>query len=134
MAPDQPATPPRTRQLQYAALASYLLLILLVVLWEGWLAPTPNVPPGFWLTIKALLLLLPLVGMLRDKPRSYLWATLLVMLYFMEGTMLLYLHRAEGFALHSVLPYALLETLLTLGFITSAGFYVRAARAAGAQL
>jgi uncharacterized membrane protein len=76
----------------------------------------------------------PLFGMLRDKPRSYLWASLLVMLYFMEGTMLLYLHRSEAFALHSVLPYALLETLLTLGFIASAGLYVRAARAAGAQI
>jgi uncharacterized membrane protein len=134
MAPDRPGMTPRTLALQRTALTSYLLLILLSVLWEGWLAPAPKAPPGFWLTIKALLLLLPLPGMLRDKPRSYLWASLLVMLYFMEGTMLLYLHRAEGFALHSVLPYALLETLLTLAFIASAGFYVRAARAAGVQL
>lgn len=125
---------PRTLALQRTALTSYLLLILLTVLWEGWLAPAPKAPPGFWLTVKALLLLLPLLGMLRDKPRSYLWASLLVMLYFMEGTMLLYLHRAEGFTLHTVLPYALFETLLTLIFIASAGFYVRAARAAGVQL
>ena len=123
-----------TQRLQRTALASYLLLILLVVLWEGWLAPAPKTPPGFWLTLKGVLLLLPLFGMLRDKPRSYLWASLLVMLYFMEGTMLLYLHRAEAFALHSVLPYALLEIVLTLAFIASAGLYVRAARAAGAQL
>jgi uncharacterized membrane protein len=123
-----------TQRLQRVALASYLLLILLVVLWEGWLAPAPKTPPGFWLTLKGVLLLLPLFGMLRDKPRNYLWASLLVMLYFMEGTMLLYLHRAEAFALHSVLPYALLEIVLTLVFITSAGFYVRAARTAGAQL
>lgn len=122
------------KRLQGFALASYLLLILLVVLWEGWLAPAPKAPPGFWLTLKGLLLLVPLFGMLRDRPRSYLWASLLVMLYFMEGVMLLYVHRAEGFALHNVLPYALLETLLTLGFIASAGFYIRAARAAGAQL
>ena len=119
--------------LQQLALTCYLLLIALVLLWEGWLAPTPRVPPGFWLTVKSVPLLLPLLGLLRDNPRSYLWASLLVMLYFMEGVMLLYLHRADGFALHSVLPYALLETMLTLGFIASAGFYVRAARAAGAQ-
>jgi uncharacterized membrane protein len=124
----------RTQRLQRAALASYLLLILLTLLWEGWLAPAPKAPPGFWLVIKGMLLLLPLFGMLRDKLRSYLWAILLVMLYFMEGTMLLYLHRTEGFALHSVLPYALLETLLTLGFIASAGFYVGAARTDGAQV
>lgn len=123
-----------TKRLQQLALGSYLLLIALVVLWEGWLAPTPRVPPGFWLTVKSVPLLLPLLGLLRDKPRSYLWASLLVMLYFMEGVMLLYLHRADGFALHSVLPYALLETMLTLTFIASAGFYVRAAHAAGAQL
>ena len=122
------------KRLQGFALGSYLLLILLVVLWEGWLAPAPKAPPGFWLTLKGLLLLAPLFGMLRDRPRSYLWASLLLMLYFMEGVMLLYVHRHEAFALHNVLPYALLETLLTLGFIASAGFYIRAARAAGAQL
>lgn len=116
------------KRLQGLALASYLLLILLVVSWEGWLAPAPKAPPGFWLTLKGLLLLIPLFGMLRDRPRSYLWASLLVMFYFMEGVMLIYLHRAEAFALHNVLPYALLETVLTLGFIITAGFYVRVAR------
>ena len=123
-----------TKRLQQLALACYLLLLVLVVLWEGWLAPTPRVPPGFWLTVKSVPLLLPLLGLLRDKPRSYLWASLLAILYFMEGTMLLYLHRLDGFALHSVLPYALLETLLALGFIVSASFSVRAARTADAQL
>jgi len=125
---------PSPKRLQQLALGSYLLLIALVVLWEGWLAPTPRVPPGFWLTVKSVPLLLPLLGLLRCKPDSYLWASLLVMLYFMEGTMLLYLHRLDGFALHSVLPCALTETMLTLAFIASAGFYVRAARAAGTQL
>lgn len=123
-----------TKRLQSLALATYLLLILLVLLWEGWLAPAPKAPPGFWLTLKGLLLLMPLFGMLRDRPRSYLWASLLVMFYFMEGVMLIYLHRTEAFALHNVLPYALLETVLTLGFIVTAGFYVRAARTSGAQL
>jgi len=123
-----------TQRLQRIALASYLLLILLVVLWEGWLAPAPKAPPGFWLTLKGALLLVPLFGMLRDRPSSYLWASLLVLLYFMEATMLLYLHRTDAFALHSVLPYALLEIVLTLAFIVSAGLYIRAARTAGAQL
>ena len=120
-----------TKRLQGLALGTYLLLILLVLLWEGWLAPAPKAPPGFWLTFKGVLLLLPLFGMLRDRPRSYLWASLLVMFYFMEGVMLVYLHHAETFALHNVLPYALLETVLTLSFIVSAGFYVRAARTSG---
>jgi len=134
MTPDQPALPPPAVPLQRTALASYLLLILLTLLWEGWLAPAPKAPPGFWLALKGMLLLVPLFGLLRDKLRSYLWAILLVMLYFMEGTMLLYLHHAEDFALHNVLPYALLETLLTLVFIASAGLYVRSARTGGVQL
>src|SRR4030065_146280 len=71
--PDQPTMAPRTQSLQRAALVSYLLLILLTLLWEGWLAPAPKGPPGFWLTGKALLLLLPPLGMLRDEPRGYLW-------------------------------------------------------------
>ena len=121
-------TPDRTahaQRLRHGALASYLLLIVLVLLWEGWLAPAPGAPPGFWLTVKSLPLLLPLFGLLRDKPRSYLWASLLVMLYFMEGVMLIYLHRASEFTPRNILPYALLETLLTLAFIASASFYVR---------
>jgi hypothetical protein len=52
----------------------------------------------------------------------------------MEGVMLLTRHRLEDFTLQNVLPYALLETLLTLGFIASAAFYIRAVRAAGAKL
>lgn len=122
------------KRIQGLALGFYLALIVLVLLWEGWLAPAPKAPPGFWLTFKGVLLLLPLFGMLRDRPRSYLWASLLVMLYFMEGVMLIYLHHTEALALHNVLPYALLETVLTLGFIVAAGFYVRAARVGGAQL
>lgn len=122
------------KRLQGLALGFYLMLIVLVLLWEGWLAPAPKAPPGFWLTFKGVLLLLPLFGMLRDRPRSYLWASLLVLFYFMEGVMLIYLHRAETLALHNALPYALIETLLTLGFIVSAGFYIRAARTSGAQL
>lgn len=122
------------KRLQGLALGFYLALIVLVLLWEGWLAPAPKAPPGFWLTLKGVLLLLPLFGMLRDRPRSYLWASLLVLFYFMEGVMLIYLHRAETLALHNVLPYALIETLLSLGFIVFAGFYIRAARTSGAQL
>lgn len=120
----------RTRTLQRLALGSYLSLILLTLLWEGWLAPAAKAPPGFWVMIKGLPLLLPLRGMLQGRPRSYLWACLLLLPYFMEGVMLLYLQRAAAFAIHSVLPWALLETLLTLAFIVCASFYVRRIRAA----
>jgi uncharacterized membrane protein len=121
--PDPSSFAARRAALRRLTLASYLLLIALVVLWEGWLAP--KAPPGFWLTLKGLPLLVPLFGLLRDRARSHLGASLLAMLYFMEGVMLLYLHRADDLTLHSVWPYALLETLLTLTFIASASLYLR---------
>lgn len=123
MAPDPSPTAARVALLRRLVLASYLLLIVLTLLWEGWFAPKG--PPGFWLTLKGLPLLLPLFGILRGQARSHLWASLLVMLYFMEGVMLLYLHRADDLTLRSVWPYALLETLLTLAFIAGASLYLR---------
>lgn len=123
MTPESPAPlPPRTA-LQRIALASYLLLILLTVLWEGWLAP--KAPPGFWLTVKSLPLLLPLFGLLHGRPRSYVMASLLLLLYMIEGLVLLWTERRLGFAPGSALPWALAETLLTLAFIVSASFYAR---------
>ena len=115
----------RVVRLQRVALASYLALLALTVLWEGWLTPVPNSPPGFWLAVKSIPLLLPLFGLLHDKPRSYAWASLLLLLYLTEGLVLLWTERTLGFARGSALPWALLETLLTLAFIVTASLYIR---------
>jgi uncharacterized membrane protein len=121
--PESPASLSDRATLQRIALASYLLLILLTVLWEGWLAP--KAPPGFWLTVKSLPLLLPLFGLLHGRPRSYVMASLLLLLYMIEGLVLLWTERRLGFAPGSALPWALIETLLALAFIVSASFYAR---------
>jgi uncharacterized membrane protein len=124
--PDSAASlPMRVVFLRRVALASYLALLVLSVLWEGWLAPVPNSPPGFWLTVKSVPLLLPLFGLLHGKPRSYAWASLLLLLYLTEGLVLLWTERTLGFARGSALPWALLETLLTLTFIVAAALYIR---------
>jgi len=124
--PDKTMTlPARVVRLQRLALASYFALLTLTVAWEGWLAPVPNSPPGFWLAVKSLPLLLPLFGLLHGKPRNYAWATLLLLLYLTEGLVLLWTERALGFARGSALPWALLETLLTLVFIVTAALYIR---------
>lgn len=119
------ALPMRVVLLRRLALSSYLALLALSVLWEGWLAPVPNSPPGFWLTVKSVPLLLPLFGLLHGKPRSYAWASLLLLLYLTEGLVLLWTERMHGFARGSALPWALLETLLTLTFIVAAALYIR---------
>jgi uncharacterized membrane protein len=105
------------------ALASWLALIVLTVLWEGWLAP--KAPPGFWLAVKALPLLLPLFGLLRGRARAYLWASLLALLYLTEGLVLAWSERTGGLRLDSPWPYALLETVLSALFVVTAAYCAR---------
>lgn len=107
------------------AQGSYLALLALSVLWEGWLAPAARLPPGFWLTLKALPLLIPLFGVLHGRPSAHVWAELLVLLYFMEGVIAVYLLRNDALTASSPLPYAGLEILLCLTFIVSSAYYVR---------
>ncbi len=115
----------RVQRLYYLASSAYVALIVLSLAWEGWLAPARNVPAGFWLTLKTLPLLLPLFGLLRGRPYTHAWASMLVLPYFIEGVVLTYQFRAESVSLHATLPYALLEALLCCVFIVSATFYAR---------
>jgi uncharacterized membrane protein len=120
-----PTPSARVQRLYYLASSAYVALIVLSLAWEGWLAPAQSVPAGFWLTLKTLPLLLPLRGLLRGRPYTYAWASMLVLPYFIEGVVLTYQFRTEAYALHATLPYALLETLLCTGFIVAATFYAR---------
>lgn len=95
-----------------AALSSYLSLILLIILWEGWLAPAPNAPPGMWLTLKSIPLLFPVLGLVRGNTRTYLLTTLLLLFYFTDGVVLTYVHWQDGLGLRQPLPYAILEWAL----------------------
>lgn len=116
---------PRTRILYTLALGSYLSLIALSVLWEGWLAPAPSAPPGLWLTIKSVPLLLPLFGLLHGKPYTYAWASLLVLAYLTEGVVLTFTYRAQPLSSHDIFTCAIIETALSLLFLASAPFYAR---------
>lgn len=69
--------PMTTARLGLVALIACLALLALSVLWEGWLAPTPRVPPGLWLTLKAVPLLIALPGVLHGRPKTRVWAELL---------------------------------------------------------
>ena len=120
-----PALSPPVQRLYYLASGAYVALILLSLAWEGWLAPARGVPAGFWLTLKTLPLLLPLRGLLRGRPYTYAWASMLLLPYFIEGVVLAYQFRAEAYSPHATLPYALLETVLCTSFIISATYYAR---------
>ncbi|MDT8997800.1 DUF2069 domain-containing protein [Paucibacter sp. APW11] len=63
------------------ALLSIVALLLLCLAWELWLAPTGRGT----LAIKALPLLLPLLGLWRYRLYTFRWLSLLVWVYFAEG-------------------------------------------------
>ncbi|THF61504.1 DUF2069 domain-containing protein [Pseudothauera nasutitermitis] len=101
---------------QRAASASLLALIVLCVLWEGWLAPIR--PGGSWLTLKALPLLAPLFGILRGKRYTYQWTSMLSLLYVAEGVL-----RIGDPGLMGV--FAALELALSMVLFFATMFYAR---------
>jgi len=69
------------------AVAGVLGLVALGLAWELWLAPTGS----RFLAFKVLPLVLPLPGLLKLRLYTYRWVSLVVWLYFIEGTV-----RATG--------------------------------------
>ncbi len=67
-----------------SACVSLILLALLCAAWEAFIAPLR--PGGSWLTLKAVPLLVPLFGILREKLYTYRWTSLLSLAYFTEGS------------------------------------------------
>ncbi|CAM4101627.1 DUF2069 domain-containing protein [Bordetella muralis] len=111
---------PNLRRLASAAL---LALIVLCVAWETVLAPIR--PGGSWLFLKALPLAFPLRGVLRGNLYTYQWASMLVLLYLMEGVV-----RAMSDPAPMSAALAGLEIALSLVFFIAAILYVRPAKRA----
>jgi uncharacterized membrane protein len=97
--------------------ASLSALILLCLSWELWLAPLR--PGGSMLALKALPLFVPLFGVLRGRRYTFQWASMLILIYFIEGAV-----RATSDAAPSSW-LACGETALTLMFFASAVAYAR---------
>lgn len=93
-----------------------IALIFLCLAWEAWLAPLR--PGGSWLTLKAVVLLAPLFGILRGKRYTYQWSTMLILLYLTEGVI-----RTNDPAPGNAL--ALAEAVLSVIFFLAAMFYAR---------
>ena len=66
------------------ALAAICALALLQLMWELWLAPVR--PGGSWLALKAVPLALAWVALARGAGRASEYTALLLLLYFIEGT------------------------------------------------
>ncbi|MGE8621070.1 MAG: DUF2069 domain-containing protein [Achromobacter spanius] len=111
---------PRLRQL---ASVSLFALIVLCVTWETVVAPLR--PGGSWMLLKALPLAFPLRGILRGNLYTYQWASMLSLLYLMEGVV-----RAMSDPMPLSVLMAWGEIVLSATFFLSAIFYVRPAKRA----
>lgn len=109
--------------LRWLATLSLLALIVLCVLWETVLAPVR--PGGSWLFLKALPLAFPLRGILRGNLYTYQWASMLVLLYVMEGGV-----RVMSDTTPLSMALAGLELALSALFFFCAILYVRPAKQA----
>lgn len=109
--------------LRHGAVVSLLCLFVLCVLWELWLAPVR--PGGSLLALKAMPLLLPLRGIIRGSLYTMQWASMLILLYFMEGVVRAY---SDPVPLSALL--AGVEIVLSLVFFLCAIFYVHPAKRA----
>ena len=112
-----------TRTAYTLALVSWIALIILTLLWEGWLAPIK--PAGLWLMIKSLPLLIPLFGMLHHKRIHFSIAGLLSMLYLIEGISISWGEIATGSTRPLLLACSLGEVILVLSFVCCIYIYLK---------
>ncbi|WMD23005.1 DUF2069 domain-containing protein [Achromobacter seleniivolatilans] len=115
-----PELNPRLRLL---ASVSLFALIVLCVAWETVVAPVR--PGGSWMLLKALPLAFPLRGIVRGNLYTYQWASMLSLLYLMEGAV-----RAMSDPAPLSVLMAWGEIILSATFFLSAIFYVRPAKRA----
>ncbi len=106
--------------LKIGAGASLIALIFLCLAWEIVLAPLK--PGGSLLMLKALPLLLPLLGILKGRRYTYQWAGMLILLYFTEGVVRAWSDMGVSSQL------AIIEVVLSLIFFLCAIFYAKLAR------
>ena len=105
------------KALQTLSSVSLIALIFLCVAWELWLAPLR--PGGSTLALKALPLLLPLMGILKGRRYTYQWAPMLALAYFTEGAVRAWSDSGLSAWLAGV------ETLLSVVFFFAAIYYAK---------
>lgn len=111
--------------LQFGASLSLILLIVLCLAWEGFLAPLK--PNGSNLTLKAAPLLLPLFGVLKGRRYTYQWSSMFILIYFTEGAVRAWSDQGLSALL------AFIEVLLSLTYFGCAIFYAKLTRVTSQQ-
>jgi uncharacterized membrane protein len=103
------------------AAANLVLLIVLCLAWELWLAPLR--PGGSLVALKALPLALALPGIFAGRRYTYQWSSLLILAYFAEGVTRSVAERGISQAC------AAAEVVLSVAFFAAVVAYARLTRA-----
>ena len=94
-----------------------MVLLVLCLAWELWLAPLR--PGGSLLALKALPLAVPLSGILKGKRYTYQWSSMLILAYLAEGSTRAW---SDGGVSQKL---AVLEIVLSVTFFGAAVAYAR---------
>lgn len=111
------------QSLRYISFISLVGLIILGLLWEMWLAPLR--PGGSLLALKIMPLLIPLRGVWRGDLYTMQWASMLILIYFMEGVV-----RAMSDPNSDSIYLAIIQVVLTFIFYVTSIMYLRPAKKA----
>ena len=98
-------------------LIAWALLLLLQLLWHGWLFPPQELSRWLVLAFTAVPLLLPLFA-IRDVRRALLWVGILSLFYFCHGV-------AEAWAVPAERTLAIIEIVLSVLVVGTLGAGVR---------
>lgn len=109
--------------LQRIAITSLIALLLWCIVWEIWVAPLR--PGGTLLFLKALPLAFAVRGVARGSLYTIQWASMLVLLYLMEGVV-----RVMSDPPGPSISAAWVEVVLSSIFFFCSIFYVRPAKRA----
>ena len=100
------------------AVASMALLIVWLVAWETVVAPLR--PGGSLLALKAVPLLLPLLGAIRRDIYTLQWSSMVILLYFAEGVVRAY---SDTDPLSSMMAWG--EALIVVAYFTCTLLFLR---------
>ncbi len=101
----------------YLTLSGYFALLLLLLIWHGFVFPAEKKP---WLILLFIVipLLFPLRGLLQEKPYTYAWTSFVILIYFIHGVVEAWANDAERL-------FAIAEIFLSVQVYIGAIFYAR---------
>ncbi|RZQ57048.1 DUF2069 domain-containing protein [Pseudidiomarina tainanensis] len=108
----------KTRQIRFLALASYLGLLALMIIWQVWCQRDSEFSVVFRIGLWIVPLLFALPGMLRGKPYTYAWANFILMWYFLHSLTMLYVAPEQR-------GFAIAELVLTSAAFVGCTWYAR---------